>query len=276
LLLLFALLHAAVSAAAPIRVVATIKPLQMIAAAVAGDRGDVDVLLDPRVSPHDYQLKPSDRVRLESADILFQVGPGLELFLQRTLHSLPDRVRVVALQPQGSHDQDAHIWMDPLAAVSIANRMAEELAGLRPEHARVFRVNAERLGHALQVIDSELRGQFTGWSAKPRGYLVSHDAFGGFEQRYGLRHLAALSDGHEQPPGARHLLALRELVAGGAVSCVLLEPQYDPKLVDAVTGGRPIRRIAIDPMARSGAVSAEGVLMFYREIGQALARCVRE
>jgi zinc transport system substrate-binding protein len=276
LLLLFALLHAAVAAAAPIQVVATIKPLQMIAAAVVGDRGDVHVLLDPRVSPHDYQLKPSDRVRLESADILFQVGPGLELFLQRTLRSLPDRVRVVALQPQGSHDQDAHIWMDPLAAVSIANRMAEELAVLRPEHARVFRTNAGQLGRALHVVDRELQGQFTDRLAQRRGYLVSHDAFGGFEQRYGLRHLATLSDGHERPPGPRHLLALQELVAGGAVGCVLLEPQYDPKLVDTVTGDRPIRRIAIDPMAGGGAVSAEGVLKFYRDMGQALTRCVRE
>jgi zinc transport system substrate-binding protein len=235
----------------------------------------VDTLLDPRVSPHDYQLKPSDRVRLESADIVFWVGPGLELFLQRPLRSLPDRTRIVALQPQGNHDQDAHIWMDPLAAAAIADRMAAELAMLRPDDEQVFRANAERLGAELAAVDAELRALFAGKPAR-RGYLVSHDAFGGFERRYGLHHLAALSDGHERPPGPRHLMQLREQVRTGAVGCILLEPQYDPRLVDTVVEDGLVRRISVDPMAGHSALSAGGLPTFYREMGRALVRCIEE
>ncbi len=276
-LLLFLLfcLQCGLVAADPIRVVATIKPLQMIAAAVAGQDDIVESLLDPRLSPHDYQLKPSDRIKLERANIVFWVGPGLELFLQQTLRTLPAHVQVVALQPHGNHEQDAHIWMNPAAAADIAVQMAAALAALRPEQAGEYRANATRIQGELVKVDSELKREFDGMSRR-RGYLVSHDAFVGFEQRYGLQHVAALSDGHERPPGPRHLMELRELVASGQVGCVLLEPQYDPKLVDTVAQDSGIKQIVVDTLAGSSTADADGLLWFYRGLGKSLAQCVRD
>src|SRR5690606_38096553 len=115
---------------------------------------------DPRLSPHDYPLKPSDRIKLERADIVFWVGPGLELFLQQTLRTLPAHVQVVALQPHGNHEQDAHIWMNPVAAADIAVQMATALAALRPQQAGEYRANATRIQGELVKVDSELMQEF--------------------------------------------------------------------------------------------------------------------
>ena len=274
--LLFALILCALNvfAAEPLRVVTTIKPLQLIAVAVADGGANVDVLLDPQLSPHDYQLKPSDRVKLEHADVVFWVGPGLELFLERALTSLPSHVRRVALQPDGGHDRDAHIWMNPVAAADIAGQMAEVFAGLRPAQAAVFRANAQRVRNQLLEKDHQLTAVFTAIRSR-RAYLVSHDAFAGFEQRYGLHHAAALSDGHERPPGPRHLLMLRDLVTQGEIGCVLLEPQYDRKLVETVVGRSTIKQVQVDSLAGKSEVSAAGLMTFYQDIGETLAQCVR-
>jgi len=45
---------------------------------IAGDKGEVTVLMGPGVDPHEYIEKPSDTDLLESADIIVYHGLDLE------------------------------------------------------------------------------------------------------------------------------------------------------------------------------------------------------
>jgi hypothetical protein len=83
-LLLLSLLCSSV-ALAEVRLLTSIKPLQLIAAAVQDDLGSPEVLLPPGASPHHYALRPSDVRRVREADLLYWVGPDLESFLPRVL-----------------------------------------------------------------------------------------------------------------------------------------------------------------------------------------------
>ena len=78
-------------------IVATIKPLHSLVAAVAGATSEVELLVRGKASPHGYQLKPSQVSALQEAAILFYIDPSLELFLAPALDTLPDDVRVVKL-----------------------------------------------------------------------------------------------------------------------------------------------------------------------------------
>lgn len=261
------------AAEAPLRVLTTIKPLQLIAQAVVGDQAQVEVLLDPRFSPHDYQLKPSDRQKLTRAELVFWVGPGLEVFLERALSAVPSTVAVIALQPAGDFRTDAHIWMDPLAAIEMARQMAEALGKLRPDQSTYWLANAEHLRLQLLALDRDLKVRLAHSATQP-GYLVSHDGFGGFERRYGLSHAAAIADGEERPPGPRRMLEIRQLVATGKVACVLLEPQYDRKLVETIAGGRPLRLVAVDTLGEGVAVDVDGAVHFYQNLGKSMQACL--
>ena len=88
-----ALLPSAAMAAGP-TVVTTVKPLQLIAAAVLDGIAVPEVLLPPAASPHNYALRPSDRRLLATADRIYWVGPDLERFLQRLLESQPSARRL--------------------------------------------------------------------------------------------------------------------------------------------------------------------------------------
>lgn len=268
------LLLSQVAVAEPLRVLTTIKPLQLILLAVTGADPDVeiDVLLTPQSSPHDYQMKPSDREKIARADVIFWVGPGLELFLERVLTSSEGPAAAEALQPDGSHHEDAHIWMDPLVSAAIADQMAARLAQLRPQRGADWLRNAAALRQRLTVLDREL-----GASLRVRpahGYLVSHDAFGRFEARYGLRHVAALSDGEERPPGPRRIVAIKQAIDRGEVTCALLEPQYDRKLVQTVLGGTAVRQIEVDTLAGDIASNRQGLENFYRGLGRVFRECI--
>lgn len=262
--------------AEPLRVLTTIKPLQLIVLAVTG--GDpsvqVDTLLPAQASPHDYQLRPSDRQKLADADIVFWVGPQLELFLERAL------VNAKATEAVGSqdsdhdeaHKHDGHIWMDPLEGAELAGRVAMRLGQLRPAQADLWRANATALKQRLQRFDVELRAALP---ARRAGYIVSHDAFGPFERRYGLRHAATLSDGDERPAGPRRLAEVKQLISQGAVTCALLEPHYDRKLLATLMADTTVKSLTVDTLAESSAIDRQGLEGFYRGLGRAFADCLK-
>jgi len=83
--LLAALLAGAASAQAEVRVLTSIKPLQLIAAAVQDGVGEPDVLLPASASAHHYSLRPSDVRRIRDAELFYWIGPDLESFLPRAL-----------------------------------------------------------------------------------------------------------------------------------------------------------------------------------------------
>ena len=74
--------------AAQVRVLASIKPIQLIAKDMLGDLAQIDVLLPPGSSPHHYSLKPSSIAQIHDADLFIWGGPGLELFLTKTVSQL--------------------------------------------------------------------------------------------------------------------------------------------------------------------------------------------
>lgn len=260
--------------APPLRIVTSIKPLQLLAVAVTGEPAMVELLLDPRVSPHHYQLRPSERDRLARASVVFWVGPALETFLQSALASLPPPTRVVALQDQARVSGDAHIWMDPIVAIAIARRMADVLSELAPAQRQRWHDNSERLAVALRADDALLRQQLQGLS-HPLPYLVMHDAYRHFEARYGLAHAAAVANDAEHAPGARNLLHIEQLLEGNAIQCIFREIQYEPKVLQRLIQGRNVRVVTLDPMAVAIAPTADGIVTFYREFGQTVISCLQ-
>lgn len=84
-------------------VVASIRPLGMIAAALTDGVTETRVLLPDGASPHHYAMKPSDMRSLDDARLVVWVGPELERFLEKPLER--SGVAQVALI---SGEADAH------------------------------------------------------------------------------------------------------------------------------------------------------------------------
>jgi zinc transport system substrate-binding protein len=258
---------------ARLQIVATIKPLQLLVKAVAGDDQAVDVLLDPSMSPHDYQLRPSERRKLDRADIVFWVGPTLETFMVPVLSALDRRITVVALQGEDSAG-DPHLWMDPVLAAALGHRIADALEKLAPTSDKRWQANATRLEGLLLAEDKRLRAQITD-IGHPRGYLVTHDAYGRFEARYGLQHRAALTDSSDLPPSAQHIARIESALRTGDISCAMREPTAPPKLLQTLLQGRQVRVEVIDAMALEIPPAGDAIIDFYRQLGAAMTKCLQ-
>ncbi|MBN3562169.1 zinc ABC transporter substrate-binding protein [Aliamphritea spongicola] len=92
----------------PVKVVASIKPLQLIAASLLGDSAETTLLISADNSPHHYNMKPSDVRRLQDADLVIWVGPDLERFLVKPLKRNPARnLALLSEDEQEEHDEHA-------------------------------------------------------------------------------------------------------------------------------------------------------------------------
>ncbi|MGH8434184.1 MAG: zinc ABC transporter substrate-binding protein [Pseudomonas sp.] len=296
-LLFFAL--CAVSAQAQVRLLTSIKPLQLIAAAVQDGVGSPEVLLPPGASPHNYALRPSDVRRVREVELLYWIGPDMEGFMPRVLQgrSLPS-VAVQSLpglslrhfgeapaepaeaaDAADEHDHehrpgtlDAHLWLSPANARVIAARMATDLAAVDPANAVRYQANLKAFGERLTALDQRLKARLAGITGKP--YFVFHEAYDYFEAAYGLRHAGVFGVASEVQPGARHVAAMRERLQEVGATCVFSEPPLLPRLAQTLTAGLPVQLAELDALGGSLPVNAQGYEQLLDNLGNDLAGCL--
>ena len=92
-----ALLFAAGAARADGAIVASIKPVHSLVAAVMQGVGTPALIVEGASSPHTYSLKPSQAHDLEHARAVFWIGPEMEAFLARPIETLARGAKTVAL-----------------------------------------------------------------------------------------------------------------------------------------------------------------------------------
>lgn len=97
-------------------VVASIKPIHSLVAAVMQGVGEPTLLVKGGASPHTYAMRPSDATALDEADVVFWVGESLETFLTDPLDTLTEDARVVEL-------------MEAEGVATLANREGGVLEG---------------------------------------------------------------------------------------------------------------------------------------------------
>ena len=310
----FALLTTALlsttSMAAP-DVVASIKPVHSLVAAVMAGVGEPTLIVKGSASPHTYALKPSDAGALESADIVFWTGHGMELFLADALETLATDAIVVELaespgitllsvreggafeahahegeehgdeehdHEHQEHDDehgegDMHFWLDPENAKLMVTHIATTLAEVDPENATAYQANAEAELVRLDELEAELAATLAPVADKP--FIVFHDAYQYFEARFGLTLAGSVTVTPEVMPGAARIDELKAKVAELGATCVFAEPNFEPTIIAAITEGSPAQSGVLDP---EGGALAEGPDLYptlLRGLATSLVDCLQ-
>jgi zinc transport system substrate-binding protein len=292
----------AISASAEVRVLTSIKPLQLIAAAVQDGIASPEVLLPPGASAHNYALRPSDVRRVRAVELLYWIGPDMEVFMPRVLagrtqltvavQELPglqlrhfgqappaDEHEHEASSAAGEHDHDhrpgtldTHLWLLPANAQVIATRMAADLSAADPANAAGYQANLQAFSARLQTLDQQLQARLAPVASKP--YFVFHEAFDYFEAAYGLKHAGVFSVASEVQPGAQHVAQMRERLQAAGPTCVFSEPPLQPRLAQTLSAGLPVTLAELDAMGGQLPVSANAYEQLLIQLADALAGCL--
>ena len=141
-------------------------------------------------------------------------------------------------------DYDSHIWLDPMNAKVILNKMAEHLIENDTENTSKYKNNLKK---ALKEIDT-LTIQVMTELNKSVSSIVFHDAYQYFEQRFNVNILGAFTVNPDVMPGAEQLAEIREIIEHDKVACVFSEPQFNPNIINAVAKDMKIKTGVLDPL----------------------------
>jgi zinc transport system substrate-binding protein len=275
-------------------VVVSIAPVHSLVAGVMEGVAEPELLVSGNKSPHSYQLRPSQVRLLQRADIVVWVGEGIESFLPRTLATLGKDTRIIELMDvpgmkllptrrggvwgesgehhHGHSEKDGHLWLDPDNARVIVDRMVAVLGQLDASHAYIYRANGARLQQQLIELDRVLQQTLAEVHKTP--YLVFHDAYQYFEQRYQLNPVGAIMVDPEHKPGARRIREIHEQLQKQNVHCVFSEPQFSERLLQVVTEGMRLKSATLDPMGVDLRPGKELYFDLMHRLGQGLAECL--
>ena len=172
----------------------------------------------------------------------------------------------------GHGEFDPHVWLDPINAKAIVHEIEEALVKADPKNAKKYEANAVRMAGKLDQLVTELRVQLQ--PVQGKGFIVFHDAYQYFEQRFGVAAIGSITVSPEVMPGAERVKALREKIRGLRATCVFSEPQFEPKLVRTLVDGTGAQTGVLDPLGSSLTKGPDLYFELVREMARSLKECL--
>ncbi|MFB3164691.1 metal ABC transporter substrate-binding protein [Neobacillus sp. 179-J 1A1 HS] len=248
----------------------TIYPLEDFTKKIGGSYVEVKSIYPPNVDAHSFEPSTKDMIALANSDLFIYTGVGIEGFAEKATEALEkEDVQVLKAadgidliestddhhhvdeeghsdENEGEHtesenhegeehnhgDVDPHVWLDPVHSIALANNIKNSLSKLIPEHAAVFETNFKQLKSELEKLDQEFKTTIE--SSKTKNLLVSHDAYGYWENRYGIETIAISGLSPTQEPTQKELQAIIEESTEHNIHYVIFEQNVSPKIAKII------------------------------------------
>ncbi len=158
----------------------------------------------------------------------------------------------------GHGELDPHFWLDPLRAITQAERIADALIEADPVGADVYRANLATLSSELRALHAEFEAGLS--SCTHREFVTSHSAYGYLALAYDLEQVSVsgLSPGFD--PSPQRLAGIADRIKDLGIEAVLVEPvlsgSNEQVLADETGAGiyqiHPMDGITLDELAEYG------------------------
>lgn len=216
-------------------IVATTRPLYEFTVFLCQNTDlTVEQLISQEVSClHDYTLQVSQMKTIEQADTVIINGAGLESFLYDILltkETIIDSSEGVTLidstcshedHEAHHHETDAHIWLSPDIAITMAQNICNGLCDKYPNHEETLKENYLALVQQLHQLKDYGSKQLKHLSC--RNLITFHDGFSYFAKSFDLNILAAIEEESGSEASAATLIELSELILNNSTPAIFIE-----------------------------------------------------
>lgn len=236
-------------------------PLFFFASEVGGDEADISNVVPSGAEPHEYEPTPGERARIEKSDLLILNGGGLEPWGDDVREALEKKgvLTVVAgegLMTRAMEDEegklgstgvvDPHVWLSPLFAEKMVDRILSGFLSIDPEHADLYRQNAAVLKKSLADLDAEYRKGLS--NCKTQSIVTSHAAFGYLADTYGLTQVSIAGISPEEEPSPSALAEIADFAKTHEVSYIFFESLVSPKLAETIASEVGAKTLTLNPI----------------------------
>ncbi len=159
-------------------------------------------------------------------------------------------------------EHDPHVWLDPMNAKVIVKEIEKQLVKLDPDNSSKYKANSKKAQSELDNLTKNIKKDLK----DNLRFVVFHDAYQYFENRFGIKVLGALTVNPDVLPGAEQLSKIREVIGHEKVNCLFSEPQFNPAIIKSIAKDTKIKTGVLDPL---GATLDKGKSM-YSELLQSM------
>jgi ABC-type Zn uptake system ZnuABC Zn-binding protein ZnuA len=248
--------------ASPLHVVVTLPVLKDWAQQIGGPHVAVTSLMTGYESEHTYSPKPSDLTAVRKAQVLIQVGAGLEVWVSTLVKNAgnPQLLTITASEgialiedqdegrgkPRGGPITHAHgnphVWLDPTGASIMVRRITDAFIAADPVHRADYEAKTAAYLSRLDQMSEALRLRLE--RVPDRRMVVHHPAWPYFARYFGLVIAGTLLMQPGAEPSARRIQALVDSIKQTGIKVIVSEAQLNQKLPQMLareTGARVVR-----------------------------------
>lgn len=201
----------------------SIYPIQFITEQIGAQHVSVHSVFPPGVDAHTYEPTSKKVVSIARSDVFIYMGANMEGFTESAATTLASEdVLMIELSKYKSlfvktaidhedHDHDhgdidPHIWLDPLRMIELADIIKQELSELLPNKKEQLDKNYARLKVDLLTLDKKYEQMLQ--SKTNKKIIVSHAAYGYWEERYGIEQIPISGLSSSDEPSQKKLVQI--------------------------------------------------------------------
>lgn len=257
-------------------VVTSFYPLAFLTQEIGGDKISLTNLAG-NTEIHDFSLSPQDIIKIYDADLLIVQYSFLETWfadlepdLKAKEVSYLEIASLLELHEIEDHEDehheddhhedehheddhhghdhgnfDPHTWLDPVLAQEMADLILAKLISVDPQNTDYYKQNASKLKEKLESLHLDFASALA--NCERSEVIVSHNAFGYIERRYGisLHPIAGLST--EDEPSAKLLAELKDEAEEG-VSHILAEKNKVKKFANTLSAETGLSMLTVSSL----------------------------
>jgi zinc/manganese transport system substrate-binding protein len=227
-----------------LKVLATFSILGDFVKNVGGDRVEVATLVGPNSDAHVYAPAPADAKKVADAKVVIVNGLGYEGWMSRLARASGSKAPVVvaskgvkertAAGGHGHGGADPHAWQSVANAKVYVANIRDALIAADPAGKAAYEANAAAYLGKLDALDQDVKAAVAAIPADRRKIISTHDAFGYFQQAYGVEFIAPQGVSTEAEPSARDVARIITQVKKQKIPAVFLENIADPRLMERI------------------------------------------
>ncbi len=219
-----------------ITIFTSIYPIQYAVEQIGGEAVSAKSIYPPGVDAHTYEPTSKEMTAIADGDAFIYLGAGMEGFAETAAAALASQdVNLIELgkheelfhQEENGHashshgDVNPHIWLDPQRMIEMSGYIKDKLTEINPENKQVYTQNFKALKKDLVALDNRFKETLQ--PKENKEILVSHAAYGYWEERYGIKQIAISGLSSSDEPSQKELTEIIDLAEEKKLNYVIFE-----------------------------------------------------
>jgi len=250
---------------AKLNIIVSIQPQIEFVKKIGGDKVDVTLMVATGKSPHTYEPKPLQMIKVSKANLYLSIGVEFEkVWLPKfkaqnknlLIEDISKDINRTKMVNKHSHHKsknkkyislDPHIWVDPIKVKAIAKNITKILSSVDSNNSSYYKKNLDSFLKEIDRTDQEIK-EILKNIPKNTKFMVFHPSWGYFAKRYGLIQLPIEIEGKSPKP--REIIDILKEAKRENIKAIFTQLEFSDKASRTIANELKIEVIKTSPLAK--------------------------